>query len=133
MKHILYHKLDESIGKGSVLLIKSKPINGEIFLFATQITGYVNIRPRVTMVFLGDELFRVVHKGDSKFSGKRISYGHDAIRDVLNMKDNQTTPSIVLNNNKTPFHWVTLQHTDIGSALREVEQSLINMDSLNLT
>lgn len=133
MKHILKHQqLFESLGKGSVLLIKSKPIDGKRFLFATNITGFVNIRPKVTMAFLGNQLYRVVHKGDSKFFGRKVAYENSGMLDMLNMK-NPNVPSIILNNNKTPLHWLTLNHTNIGDALKAVEYSLIDIEDLNLT
>jgi len=125
-KHILSYttKLNESIGRGSVLLIKGKPMKEGRYLYVTTIVGYAEIKPGIKMVFLGDQLYRVVHKGGTKFSGKKVSYNGEAgLKGVFNMK-NPGKPSLVLNHNKTPFHWLTLKHTDIGKALREIGPGL---------
>lgn len=132
MKHILRHTVNETLGKGSVILIKGTASNGETYLYATCITGYANMHSNVNMVFLGDTMWRVVVNERGKFAGHRVAYESDGIRQALNLK-NQTTHSIVLNNNKTPLHWITRNFTDIATALREVEHSIINLKDLNLT
>jgi hypothetical protein len=127
-KHILSYtdKLNESIGRGSILLIKGRPMKDGRFLYVTTIKGYVEIKPGIKMVFIGDTIYRVVHKGGDKFSGKKVDYrGEDGLKGVFNMK-NPGKPSVVLNHNKTPFHWITLGHTDIGKAIREVGPRLFN-------
>ena len=127
-KHILTYveKVNESIGIGSVLLIKGKPTANGRYLYVTIIKGYAEIKPGIKMVFIGDQVYRVVHKGGTKFSGKKIDYrGEDGLKGVFNMK-NPGKPSVVLNHNKTPFHWITLNHTDIGSALRDIGPRLFS-------
>lgn len=131
-KYILSYskKLNESIGNGSVLLINGRPMKNGRYLYVTTIKGYVEIRPGLKMVFLGDQIYRVVHKGDNNFSGRKVSYnGEDGLKGVLNMK-NPGRPSLVLNNNKTPFHWITLKFTDIGTALRSIGSNLFGHERI---
>ena len=123
-----YHqKLNESIGRGSVLLIKGRPVENGRHLYVTQITGYAEIKPGIKMVFLGDQIYRVKYR-DGNFIGKKVYIKQDEnLASVLNLK-NPDRPSIVLNHNKTPFHWSTLKHTDIGTALRELGPGLFDHD-----
>jgi hypothetical protein len=123
-----YHqKLNESIGRGSVLLIKGRPVENGRHLYVTQITGYAEIKPGIKMVFLGDQIYRVKYR-DGNFIGKKVYIKQDEnLASVLNLK-NPDRPSIVLNHNKTPFHWSTLKHADIGTALRELGPGLFDHD-----
>lgn len=127
MKHIIKYSdhINESIGIGSIILIKGKPNRDDKRnLYVTTISGYKEIKPGAIMVFLGNQIWRVKHNGYGKFSGVKVYIKDDAgLRDVLNMKSGGV-PSVVLNHNKTPFHWLTLKHIDIGKALREVERLL---------
>ena len=112
--------IEHVIGRGSVLLIKGKPTPEGRKLYVTTITGWTEFMPGSKMVFIGDVIYRVIHKGGDKFSGRKVSISNeDGLKGVLNMK-NPGRPSLVLNHNKTPFHWTTLKHTDIGSALRSI-------------
>ena len=127
-KHILSYtdRLNESIGRGSVLLIKGRPLRDGRFLYVTTIKGYVEIKPGIKMVFIDDTIYRVIHKGENKFSGRKVDYkGEDGLKGVFNMR-NPGKPSIVLNHNKTPFHWITLNYLDIGKSLREIGPRLFN-------
>jgi hypothetical protein len=118
--------ISPSIGRGSVLLIKGKPTPDGRRLYVTTIKGWVEIKPGIKMVFVGDTIYRVIHKGGNKFSGRKVSIsGEDGLKGVLNMK-NPGKPSLVLNHNKTPFHWITLKHTDIGTALRSIGSKLFD-------
>lgn len=126
-KHILTFSqiINESIGVGSVLLIKGKQSSDGRYLYATTIKGSVEIKPGIKMVFIGDEIYRVINK-EGRFFGRKISYGsEEGLKGIFNMK-NPGRPSIVLNHNKTPFHWITLKFTDIGSALREIGPRLFS-------
>lgn len=129
--------INESIGRDSVLLIKGKPTQEGRRLYVTTITGSVEIKPGLKMVFIGDTIYRVIHNGSNNFSGKKVSISsEDGLKGVFNMK-NPGKPSLVLNHNKTPFHWITLKHTDIGTALRAVGPRLFDheliLESLNIT
>ena len=129
-KHVISYNesYQNSIGKGSVILIKGKPENDGRRLYATTITGYAEIKPGLKMVFISDTIYRVIYKGDDNFSGRRVSIkNEDSLKSVLNLR-NPGRPSIVLNHNKTPYHWITLKHLDIGSALRDIGPGLMSHD-----
>ena len=80
------------------------------------------------MVFIGDIVYRVIHKGGTKFSGKRVDYkGEEGLKGVFNMKT-PGKPSVVLNHNKTPFHWITLKYTDVSQAVRAIGPALFEQD-----
>lgn len=115
----------ENLGMGSVLLIKGAPTHLGRRLYATTIKGYSQLNPGMTMVFLGDQIYQVIYK-NGRFFGARVDYtGEDGLKGIFNLK-NPGVPSLVLNHNKTPYHWITTKHADIGSALREVGDRLFD-------
>lgn len=129
-KHVIsYSESNQTyIGKGSVVLIKGKPEAEGRRLYATYITGYAEIKPGIKMVFLGDQIYRVIYKGENSFFGRKIDIrGEEGLMGVLNLRNNGI-PSIVLNHNKTPFHWLTTRFTDIGTALRNLGPQLFDHD-----
>lgn len=115
-------KINESfIGKGSIIFIKGKPEKGKRKLFATHITGFVELKAGAIMLFLADDFHRIKEE-DGKLKAIKISYkNEDSLKSVLNLKSPGKI-SVVKNNNKTPFHWKTLKHTNLNSALREIEK-----------
>lgn len=129
-KHVIsYSESSQThIGRGSVVLIKGKPETEGRRLYATYITGYAEIKPGIKMVFLGDQIYRVIYKGNNAFFGRKIDVGgEEGLLGVLNLR-NGGIPSIVLNHNKTPFHWLTTRFTDIGTALRSLGPQLFDHD-----
>ena len=129
-KHVIsYSESNQTyIGKGSVVLIKGKPEAEGRRLYATYITGYAEIKPGIKMVFLGDQIYRVIYKGENSFFGRKIDIrGEEGLMGVLNLRNNGI-PSIVLNHNKTPFHWLTTRFTDIATALRNLGPHLFDHD-----
>ena len=129
-KHVIsYSESNQTaqIGRGSVLLIKGKAEQDGRKLYVTTITGQVEIRPGIKMVFLGDQIYRVVYR-EERFFGKKVdANGEEGLKGVLSLK-NQGVPSIVLNHNKTPYHWITTGFTDIGDALRNLGPKLFSHD-----
>lgn len=129
-KHVIsYSESNQTaqIGRGSVLLIKGKAEQDGRKLYVTTITGQVEIRPGIKMVFLGDQIYRVVYR-EERFFGKKVDVnGEEGLKGVLSLK-NQGVPSIVLNHNKTPYHWITTGFTDIGDALRNLGPKLFSHD-----
>jgi len=129
-KHVIsYSESNQTaqIGRGSVLLIKGKAEHEGRKLYVTTITGQVEIRPGIKMVFLGDQIYRVVYR-EERFFGKKVdANGEEGLKGVLSLK-NQGVPSIVLNHNKTPYHWITTGFTDIGDALRNLGPKLFSHD-----
>lgn len=120
--------IQESIGTGSVVLIKGSPNVDGRYLYVTTINGYTEIKPGVKMVHLNLPIYRVIVKDSGQFYGRKVDYKkEDGLIGTLNTR-NPYSISIVLNNNKTPFHWETLKHTDIGSALRSLGTRLFMHD-----
>jgi len=76
------------------------------------------------VLFLSDDFYRVIAE-DGKLKAVKIGYrNEDSLKSTLNLKS-QGKISVVKNNTKTPFHWKTLKHTNISSALREIEHQLL--------
>jgi hypothetical protein len=117
-----FEPINESMKQHGILLIKGKPKgkSKEQMLFATHINTWAELRPGAKMMFLSDTFYRVIKEGD-KLKGVKINWrDEDSLKDALNFK----TPnklSVVLNNNKTPYHWKTLKHTNLRDALDSVE------------
>ena len=129
-KHVISYSesnQNSQIGRGSVLLIKGKAEQEGRNLYVTTITGQVEIRPGIKMVFLGDQIYRVVYR-EERFFGKKVDItSEEGLKGILSLK-NQGVPSIVLNHNKTPYHWITTGFTDIGDALRNLGPKLFSHD-----
>jgi hypothetical protein len=116
----------ENFQQFGVVLIKGKP-NGkdrQIKLFAAHVMSTVEIRPGATMLILSNIFYRIIQE-DGRLRAIKISYGDDDnLKTALNFKTSGR-PSVVKNNNKTPFHWRTLKYTDIGQALSAVGRDLL--------
>lgn len=119
-----YSDINESIGRGSVILIKGKPEGGKKKLYATHVLGAAEISHGATMLFLSDDFYRI-KEDDGKLKALKISYrSEDSLKAVLNLKSPGKI-SVVKNNNKTPFHWKTTKHTVLHTALKEVESEIL--------
>jgi len=120
-------RMSPTIGRGSVVLIKGAANRDGRYLYATTIKGYTEIKPGVKMVHLDVPMYRVIVKEGSLY-GRKVDYRReDGLTGMLNTKYPDSV-SIVLNNNKTPFHWETVKHTDIGTALRSLGSRLFMHD-----
>lgn len=122
MTHVLKFSemITESLGRGSVLLIKGKPEGDKSKLFATQIIGVNEIKPGAKMVFLSNEFYRIRENEEGKLVASKINYRtEDSLKGVLNFKSDGKL-SVVLNHNKTPWHWKTTKHTMLQPALKDV-------------
>lgn len=122
--------LNESLGKGSVILIKGKPDHeGKSKLYATHVDGYAQFGPNVTMLFLSHDFYQI-KLDEGKLRALRIDYkNEDSLKRLLNLKSPGRI-SIVRNNNKTPLHWKTTKHQFIQNALREIESDILSSNYL---
>ena len=119
-----YSQINESIGRGSVVLIKGKPEGGKKKLYAAHVLGTADISHGATMLFLSDDFYRIKEE-DGNLRALKIGYrNEESLKSVLNLKSPGKI-SIVKNNNKTPFHWKTTKHTHINSALKDIEHELL--------
>ena len=118
--------ITENFQQFGVVLIKGKPIgkDKETKLFAAHVTSTVEIRPGATMLILSNIFYRIIQE-DGRLKAIKIAYGDDDnLKSALNFKSSGR-PSVVKNNNKTPFHWRTLKYTDINQALSTVDRELL--------
>lgn len=123
MKHIVpYSELKESVNRGSVILIKGA--GPQKRLYATTVNGVSMIGPNAKMAFLSNEFYRVVTR-DGRLAGIRINFrNEESLMKALNFRQNGQ-PSVVINNNKTPYHWVTSKHASLFQALQVVAPLLM--------
>lgn len=122
-----FELINESMKQHGIILIKGKPKgkNKEQMLFATHVNNWAELRPGAMMMFLSDTFYRVIKDGD-KLKGVKINWrDEDSLKDSLNFKAPGKL-SVVRNNNKTPYHWKTLKHTNLRDALDAVEGDLIS-------
>jgi hypothetical protein len=120
-----FEPINESMKQHGIILIKGKPKGKgkEQMLFATHVNTWAEFRPGAKMMFLSDIFYRVI-KDDDKLKGVKINWrDEDSLKDALNFKAPGKL-SVVLNNNKTPYHWKTLKHTNLRDALDSVEDDL---------
>lgn len=111
--------IHESIGVGSSILINGSGKAKKLYM--GRVTGVVELKKGVKLLFLANDFYRVVDRG-GKLSLVRVDYMTSAsLKSVLNIKQDGKI-SIVTNSNKTPYHWLTLKHTSPFAALREVEE-----------
>ena len=118
-----YTPINESVQQHGIILIKGKPNgkSGDQMLYATHVNSSIEVRPSATMLLLSDTFYRII-KGDSgKLKGVKINWrDEDSLKSVLNFKSPGKL-SVVKNNNKTPYHWKTLKHTNLSAALSAVD------------
>lgn len=122
-KHIIPFTLNESIGRGSVILIKGKSDGSRKNLYAAHVLNSVAMANGAEMLFLSDVFYKIKKDGSGLRALKIAFNSEKSLKAALNLK----TPgkiSIVKNNNKTPFHWLTAKHTIVAAALSEVESEL---------
>lgn len=120
-----FEPINESMKQHGIILIKGKHKgkNKEQMLFATHVNTWAELRPGAMMMFLSDTFYRVI-KEDDKLKGVKINWrDEDSLKDALNFKAPGKL-SVVRNNNKTPYHWKTLKHTNLRDALDSVERDI---------
>jgi hypothetical protein len=126
-----FGSINESVKQNGIVLIKGKPKGKgrEQMLYAAHVNSCAEVRPGAMMMFLSDTFYRI-RKDDKKLKGVRINWkDEDSLKAAINSKSPGKL-SIVRNNNKTPFHWKTLKHTNISDALNSVEKDIFGDDYL---
>jgi hypothetical protein len=124
MKHLIsFEQLFESVQHNAIVLIKGKPKKGKKPLYAAHVLNSIEVRPGAEMMFLSDVFYRI-EWNDGKLKGVRVGWrDENALRDTLNL-NSPNKISVVKNNNKTPFHWKTIKHTNLRDALDSVQGSI---------
>jgi hypothetical protein len=132
MKHIIpFEAVFESIQQHGIVLIKGKPRgkDGEKRLYATHVNTWVEVRPGATRLFISDSFYRIFRE-DGKLKGHKIDWRDETqLKDSLNFKTDGKL-SVVVNNNKTPYHWKTLKQTSLRDALDQVERDVRDSEYL---
>ena len=125
MKHILkYSELNENVGQGSIVFIKGKADkSGKRKLFATHILGYSELKPGARMFFLPQDFYRIKIV-DGEVKAVKVGLSDAALKSTLNINPSSGKISVVQNNAKTPWHWRSLKHTSLASAIRDLEQEI---------
>ncbi|NBU48314.1 MAG: hypothetical protein EBS34_12935 [Flavobacteriales bacterium] len=126
-----FDPIHESIKQHGIILIKGKPKgkDKEPSLFATHVNTWAEFRPGAVMMFLSDTFYRIIKDGDA-LKGIKINWrDEDSLKDSLNFKAPGKL-SIFRNNNKTPYHWKTLKHTNLRDALDSVTSDLLGSNYL---
>jgi hypothetical protein len=128
-KHIMeyFEVINESFGVGSVILINGKAEDSGKKLYATHIVGSAELNPGATMLFLSDDFYRIKKDGE-KLKAVRIGFSNEAALKSALKVSSAGRISIIKNNNKTPFHWITLKHKVLHTALHAVEE-VLNKDN----
>ena len=127
-----FESINESVKQNAIILIKGKPKgkDREQVLYATHVNSCAEVRPGAMLMFLSNTFYRIT-MDDNKLKGVKINWkDEDSLKAVLNFKSPGKL-SVVRNNNKTPFHWKTLKHTNLLDALRAVETDLLESSYLH--
>lgn len=126
-----FESINESMKQHGIILIKGKPKgkNKEQMLFATHVNNWTEFRPGSMMLFLSDTFYRITKEG-TRLKGVKIDWrDEESLKAVLNFKAPGKL-SVVRNNNKTPYHWKTLNHTNLRDALDSIDEDLIKSSFL---
>jgi hypothetical protein len=117
--------------QGGVLLIKGSPLeDGSQRLYATSIKNLIELKPGVKMATLGDEFFRLKYNDQNELRAFRIAWKNEpTLAKMLNFKNHKL--SVVLNNNKVPLHWETLQYNNIGVMLNKLGSQILGVKNIN--
>jgi hypothetical protein len=121
-----FEAINESMKQHGIVLVKGKPRgkSGEPMLYATHVNTWIESRPGATMLFLSDTFYRIIKDGD-RLKGVKIDWRDEAsLKAALNFKSPGKL-SVVRNNNKTPYHWKTLKHTNLPDALDAVKYDIL--------
>lgn len=122
--------------QGGVLLIKGLPQeDGTQRLYATTTKNLLNLnRTKVNsevgkpadMAVLGNDVVRISIE-DGRLKAHKIGWSSpENMRKQLAIDKK----GVVLNNNKTPLHWETLQYNNIGQALSKTSGQIMNLQGI---
>lgn len=116
--------------RGGILLIKgADETDGTQKLYAAPIKNLISVGAGAKMAILADTFYRVYNDG-TKLRNKLISWKNDgALAKILKMH-NQSA-SIVLNNQKTPLHWLSLQYDNVAQMLYKIGTEISSIEGIN--
>jgi hypothetical protein len=104
---------------GGILLIKgSDNGDGTQNLYAAPVKNVILVSPGAKMAILADTFYRIYWDG-TKLRNKLISWKNDGhLAKILRMRGQSA--SIVLNDQKTPRHWLSLQYDNVAQMLYKI-------------
>ncbi len=135
--------------QGGIVLIKGEPIeDGTQKLYATSVRNLIEIKPgqkeklgplgspstpakdAVKMAVLGDDFFRIKYDDKGDLKAFKVGWKNEpSLAKMLSFKNHKV--SVVLNNNKTPLHWETLQFKNIGMMLNQINSQILGINNVN--
>lgn len=125
------NKINEQLGRGSVVFILGPNVEGGRRLFAVNITSSSSIERNGTYVNMVtfSEIYIVYEKDDGKLSIKPLTIGEERIKKYMGV----TNKSLVLNSKtKTPYWFDSINYTDIYQALLKLGGKLRTLENIKL-
>lgn len=132
-KDILLENINTNNG---VLLIKGKKLeDGTQRLYITttkNISDFNRLKndnsdgKSAKMVKINKEIARITVV-DGKLKANYVSFSSE---NSLNNSLNITNYSVVLNNNKTPLWWESLEETNIGKVVNKLQNQILNLNNI---
>jgi len=117
--------------QGGIILLKGeKTEDGTQRLYATTTKNILDLRPGVRMVILDDQFLRIKYDEQGELKGVRVHWKSEpSLAKMLNFKNHKL--SVVINNNKTPFHWETLQFTNLRMVLKKFVSQILSINNID--
>lgn len=129
MKYVKqYSAVFESTDRGAVIFVKGRPREGGRRLYVTKILGKSQFKPGAITYFLPQEIFRV-KEIDGALKAVKVQASDPDLKEMLNFKSPGKI-SLVQNNSKTPWHWRSLKHDKIYTAIADLEDEIRSGDYL---
>ncbi len=144
MKHIKTFNLFESIdvpketGKGCIVLFKGKTLpneNNKLYAIFIDGIGFQNRLKKLDepgelarMVYLDlkNYSYRIMKSETGELKAVKMLFNPQAIQTELKLNKPQT----VLNNNKTPLHWLSLKYSNLNSLLTNMKNQILDLKNI---
>lgn len=125
---------------GGIILLKGEPdANGVQKMFATHILNLKqldrtkkdnSIGKPAMMAILGGDVYRLLVK-QGELQSFKIDWSREpSLSKVLKLSPHKSH-SVVLNNNKTPYHWETLKFNNMAAMLRGLSSTILSIPNIN--
>lgn len=115
--------------RGGILLIKGDETPDGQKLYAVPIKNLISVGAGAKMAILADTFYRVYNDG-TKLRNKLIGWKNDGDL-AKKLKMHNQSASIVLNNQKTPLHWLSLQYDNVAQMLYKIGTEITSIEGIN--
>ncbi len=117
--------------QGGILLVKGAAMeNGLQRLYAVATRNIIELPNGAKMAILSEEFYRLKYDGDGNLKAFRVAWKNEpSLAKMLSFKNHKI--SVVLNNNKTPFHWETLQFKNVGMMLNKIGSQILRSNNVD--